>query len=283
MFLEILKASKLIGENVPGDTVFDMSVGYNLEGIRSPSRARLDRVDEERRPGHRRPSHRPPGRVARSSFPHVDQRHHQPLDFSRLPGRRNRRHRALPAHRDGLPRVHQDEPHPAGLRRGGAPAARRAGISRNPASPRGLRAGPAVRRGCGSGPGAPAPGARPRQKPLGEIQQHAGSQEPQAGARGRPDVYVRPAAARDRFEPGEEVPRAGERPHFLLGRPGRAQHRRHPGAQSRPGDHLHGPAPSRRIRPPDPLSRKSRREDDRFGRLHHPRVTSPASPARNRP
>jgi putative selenate reductase len=36
MFLEILKASKLLGEDVPSDTVLDMSVGYNLEGIRSP-------------------------------------------------------------------------------------------------------------------------------------------------------------------------------------------------------------------------------------------------------
>jgi putative selenate reductase len=35
MFLEILKASKLLGEDIPVDTVFDMSVGYNLEGIRS--------------------------------------------------------------------------------------------------------------------------------------------------------------------------------------------------------------------------------------------------------
>jgi putative selenate reductase len=36
MMLEILKASGLPGEGVPPDTVFDMSVGYNLEGIRSP-------------------------------------------------------------------------------------------------------------------------------------------------------------------------------------------------------------------------------------------------------
>ena len=36
MFIEILKASRLLGENVPSDTIFDMSVGYNLEGIRSP-------------------------------------------------------------------------------------------------------------------------------------------------------------------------------------------------------------------------------------------------------
>jgi putative selenate reductase len=36
MFLEILKASKLLGEGIPADTVFDMSVGYSLEGIRSP-------------------------------------------------------------------------------------------------------------------------------------------------------------------------------------------------------------------------------------------------------
>ncbi len=36
MFIEILKASHLLGEDIPSDTIFDMSVGYNLEGIRSP-------------------------------------------------------------------------------------------------------------------------------------------------------------------------------------------------------------------------------------------------------
>jgi len=39
MFIEILKASKLLGEDFsPGDdeTIYDMSVGYSLEGIRSP-------------------------------------------------------------------------------------------------------------------------------------------------------------------------------------------------------------------------------------------------------
>jgi putative selenate reductase len=39
MFLEILKASRLLGDDFPADwadTIFDMSVGYNLAGIRSP-------------------------------------------------------------------------------------------------------------------------------------------------------------------------------------------------------------------------------------------------------
>ena len=39
MFLEILKASGLLSDDFPGDfadTIFDMSVGYSLEGIRSP-------------------------------------------------------------------------------------------------------------------------------------------------------------------------------------------------------------------------------------------------------
>ncbi len=36
MFLEILQASGLPGEGVPAGAIFDMSVGYNLEGIRSP-------------------------------------------------------------------------------------------------------------------------------------------------------------------------------------------------------------------------------------------------------
>ena len=39
MFLQVLKASNLLGELYPADadeTVFDMSIGYNLEGIRSP-------------------------------------------------------------------------------------------------------------------------------------------------------------------------------------------------------------------------------------------------------
>ena len=36
MVLEILQASKVLGEDVPSETVFDMSAGYNLDGIRSP-------------------------------------------------------------------------------------------------------------------------------------------------------------------------------------------------------------------------------------------------------
>ena len=36
MFLEIVKASGLLRDGIPADTVFDMSVGYNLEGIQSP-------------------------------------------------------------------------------------------------------------------------------------------------------------------------------------------------------------------------------------------------------
>jgi putative selenate reductase len=39
MFLPILKASGLLGDRYPAgcdDTIFDMSIGYNLEGIRSP-------------------------------------------------------------------------------------------------------------------------------------------------------------------------------------------------------------------------------------------------------
>jgi putative selenate reductase len=35
MFLEMLKASRLVAEQVPAETIFDMSVGYSLEGIRS--------------------------------------------------------------------------------------------------------------------------------------------------------------------------------------------------------------------------------------------------------
>jgi putative selenate reductase len=35
MLIEILKSSGLLGPDVPADTVFDMSAGYNLEGIRS--------------------------------------------------------------------------------------------------------------------------------------------------------------------------------------------------------------------------------------------------------
>src|SRR5262249_39327909 len=35
MFLEMLKASGQLGAEVPSETIFDMSVGYSLEGIRS--------------------------------------------------------------------------------------------------------------------------------------------------------------------------------------------------------------------------------------------------------
>ncbi len=50
MFIEILKASKLLGEDFPGDwgaTIFDMSVGYDLKGIRSPRvRAWMDAMKD---------------------------------------------------------------------------------------------------------------------------------------------------------------------------------------------------------------------------------------------
>src|SRR5579871_55803 len=36
MFLEMLRVSGLLGNSIPWETVFDMSVGYNLEGIQSP-------------------------------------------------------------------------------------------------------------------------------------------------------------------------------------------------------------------------------------------------------
>jgi putative selenate reductase len=36
MFLEILQASGILSHSIPGETVFDMSVGYNLDGLRSP-------------------------------------------------------------------------------------------------------------------------------------------------------------------------------------------------------------------------------------------------------
>ncbi len=36
MFLEMLKASRLLGEEVPAETLFDMSVGYSLAGLQSP-------------------------------------------------------------------------------------------------------------------------------------------------------------------------------------------------------------------------------------------------------
>jgi putative selenate reductase len=60
LFLQILKASNLLGERYPAgcdDTIFDMSIGYNLEGIRSSRvRAWIDgmrdatRVIDELRP-----------------------------------------------------------------------------------------------------------------------------------------------------------------------------------------------------------------------------------------
>jgi len=50
MFIEILKSSKLLGEDFPGDggdTIFDMSVGYDLKGISSPRvRAWMERMKD---------------------------------------------------------------------------------------------------------------------------------------------------------------------------------------------------------------------------------------------
>ena len=122
MLIEILKASKLLGEDFsPGETVFDMSVGYNLEGIRSPrvrswieSMKDAGAVIDELRAGL--------DRLPRSAVPHAHQRHHQPVDVSRLSRGRNRGHSNFPVDGIGLQRLHQDESHAAGPGRSRTPA-----------------------------------------------------------------------------------------------------------------------------------------------------------------
>ena len=93
MFIEILKASKLLGEDFPGDwgdTIFDMSVGYDLKGISSP-RVRAWMEADEGRDGHRErtalDAHRSLGALSRFAVSHAHQRHPYALHVSRLPCR----------------------------------------------------------------------------------------------------------------------------------------------------------------------------------------------------
>ena len=185
MFLEILKASQAAwAKAFPGDTVFDMSVGYNLEGIRSPRvRAWIESmkdadgrsIDELRADltGEL-------GALSRSAVSHAHQRHPQPLHVPRLSGRRNRRHRQLSCWRRWTARLHQAESHAAGQGRSGAPAARRAGLPRDPAAPPAFENDLQFDEAMELIPRLQRLARSRGKQPLGEVQQHAGGEESQA-------------------------------------------------------------------------------------------------------
>ena len=117
-------------------TIFDMSVGYDLAGIRSPPvRAWIDGHEGRARAGGRAARARSPTTCARPARPRLPDRLSDQITLSTFhgcPAERDRGHRALPAHRDGRARHGEAEPDAARPRGGGRPAARRARLPRDP-------------------------------------------------------------------------------------------------------------------------------------------------------
>ena len=162
MLLDVLKAENLLGlpsDRLKQDTILDMSVGYDLAGIRSPQvRAWIESMKDAAR-GGRGPAARDPGRPAALARPRLHDPPLRPdhaLHLPRLPGGRDRRHRPLPAHGDGRARDGEAQPDAAGPGGRRRPAARRARATTRSDARGGLRQGPAV----GAGPRDHRPAVR---------------------------------------------------------------------------------------------------------------------------
>ena len=244
MFIEILKASKLLGEDFsPGETVFDMSVGYNLEGIRSPrvrswieSMKDASAVIDELRAGLT-------AAIGICRSPRA----------SATPSA-SRRSTAVPRREiEGIVTFLLTElgcnvcikMNPTLLGAGEVEHLLHdvLGYREIQLSPEAFEKDLQFDEALDL-----VPRLQRWRKPMGstggEVQQHAGGEESQVVLHRRDDVHVRPAAARDRHEPGEEVSGAHEdqHPDFFFGGSGCAQYRHRGGSEYGPGDYVHGPA-----------------------------------------
>ena len=161
-----------------------------------------------------------------TSTSHAPLRPDHALHLPRLPGGRDRGHRALPAHGDGRARDREAQPHAAGPGGGGRPAARRARL------PRGADARARTsRRTCSGSRRWRSPTASRRWRARAAAPSRSSSPTRwwcattgaffPAGEDG--DVPLGRAAARDHPEPGGEVPpRAAGGAHLVLRGRGRA-------------------------------------------------------------
>ena len=234
MLIEMLKASG-VGAGL-SETVFDISVGYDLAGIRSAKvRGFLDGMIE------REPSRRTAAGEDSRRLPSVPGlavrdppfRHADAVDLPRLPARRDRGDRRAPDRRGRPRRDGQAESDPARPRGGRRDPSRRAGLSRDQGPRPRLRRGRELGRRGGDGrpPRRLRRGARPQLRR--EVLQHAGGREPQEllPRQRAADVPVRAAAAPARHCAGRSLPARLRRPlaDLVRRRRRRDQFRRHGG------------------------------------------------------
>ena len=163
-------------------------------------------------PGDRRAARRTRRRVRalpRPALPHLHQRHRQPVHLPRLPGGRNRRHRRLSCWRRWTATsASSSTPRCSGRKKSDHLLHDVLGYREIQLHPPAFENDLQFDEALDLIPRLQRRGAPARQEPLGQVQQHAGGEESQAGFRRRADVHVGRAAARARHEPGAEVPRA---------------------------------------------------------------------------
>ena len=274
MFIEILKASRLLGDEFTGpftDTIYDMSVGYSLEGIRSPrvrqwiesmkdARAIIDelratltgpwaRYRDLPFPTrlsdtitlstfHGCPAHEIEGIVtfllAEMDVHVCIKLNPTLLGFEQV---KHLLHDVLGYH--DIQVAADAFEHDLQFSDALTMLPRLAGVARSP-----------------------------RQAPRRQVQQHAGGEEPPPDVHRRSHVHVRPAAARGHAEPGEEIPRAHGRriSHFVLRRARPAQRVQRRRDEFRARYHLHRPAAPRRLRAASQVPGKPGRENARAWR-----------------
>jgi putative selenate reductase len=149
MLIEMLRASGVL-DGAYGDdgfahseSIFDLSVGYDLKGIRNPRVVDFMRGCMDAGPSIEALRGEIPDRFR--AFRNLEFRrdlvHSATLStFPRLPGRRDRRHRRFPAARDEPARHDQAQPDAARRRALRGPVARRPRLRGHSGGPRALRA-----------------------------------------------------------------------------------------------------------------------------------------------
>ena len=146
-------------------------------------------------------SRRPVSPIYQSTNPPPPHPQRHPLDYARLPTRRDRAHRPIHAGRARPAYDRQAEPDLAGQRsRPGDPPSR-PGVHRDRDPRLGLREGPGLRQGAGADPFTASRGREAGSGLRGQAQQHPGDAQSQDADARRRDVHVRPGALPGHHEP----------------------------------------------------------------------------------
>ena len=289
MLIDVARAEGLLGrpdDPARDEPVLDLSVGYDLAGVRSPAVRSWIASMKDARAEVEAVRRRDPGRAASPAGPRLPDGALRPgdaLDLPRLPGGRDRGDDRVPDGGDGPSRDGEAQPHAPRERRGRRAPPRRPRLPRRRDAGGGLRAGPAVGPGARDDGPARGAGARSRAGAPPEALEHAGRAQPPAllpAGRGG-DVPLGPAAARDHPGPRRAgPPRAARGAAVLLRRRRQPQLRRLRRPRPRAGHRVHRPPQAGRLRAPAEVPREPRGADARAGRANDRRLRGCGRPRR---